>query len=194
MSDESRLRLLARRWELRKSLILPVLANLTTATIVFVGAAICAPLIRRLFITPGVAGYPLYCVVEPYNGLHDTVLVDLSIVNLTDREVTYDALQGLVERGGAGSGLTPSLVVRADHPMVDSIVRVGVDSAYNAGKGHVNVSRRTPQTYEFSVERIDPGAIMRFTIVTNMILTVTSRSNRDSDPVRCESPYRFPHF
>jgi hypothetical protein len=146
-----------------------------------------------MFSQPGVSGFPLYCVVEPYNGPRgDTVLVDLYVVNLSSQEQTKDGLRGLVARQGAGRDLSPSLIAQADHPFVDSIVRIDVDSAFNAGKGEVVVARRTPKTYEFSVRRIDPAAIMRFTLVTNMVLSVSSRSNRASNPVRCEWPYRFP--
>lgn len=183
----------AERWELRQHFVLPVLSSLATAAIIFTVAALLAPNIRELFSQPGIERYPIFCVVEPYNGPRgDTVLVDLFILNLTDRELTNDELSELIERKAEGRPISPSVFAVAEHAFVDSIIRVDTEPGYNDGKGEVSIARVKAQRYEFKVERIDPRALLRFTIVTNMQLEISSRSNRGSNPIHCEWPYRFP--
>jgi hypothetical protein len=180
----------ALRWQLREKLVMPVLSSLTTATIIFLAAVLLAPTIRRIFSEPGVPGFPLYCVVEPYNALKgDTVLVDLQIINLSATGKTAEMLDEIVKKGANGRPVSAAIRVVAHHPMVDSIVRVTADSSYNSGKGAVDVARLSSKEYSFVVQSIDPKVVMRFTFVTNMIARVGSRSNRNSNPLRCESVY-----
>jgi hypothetical protein len=151
-------------WAWAESVLRPVLVSVLTAGILFLLASIFKPKIYELFAPPmRVKAYPLICYAEPVaTGEEGTRQVEFYVVNLHGDEYTRDELNQLLRTLAPDErplSADVRLWMKGNEGVIDSVV---FDSAFNAGKGSVEVELGDDtRSVELRFERIAQRAIIR---------------------------------
>ncbi|WP_143005607.1 hypothetical protein [Desulforhopalus singaporensis] len=162
---------LFQNWEVKKSIISPIVANLFTALLLFLSVMLFKePIYRSLGLSA--VEFPLYCLSEPYNESGNIVYADLFIINLESYEITENKIRSALKNAGSEQ-IKPYIRIVWDHS-IGNILDIEEDVAFNKQKGKVILEHKKDDgEWIIKVKEIKAKAIMRFTIKTNYNRPIT---------------------
>lgn len=167
----------------------PVLVNLLTAFLLFSLALVFKPLLSDLIHGPSEV-YPIICAAEPYAGKSTGELcTDFFIINREDESFTRAELATNLKNFAHDEYSAPSpdiiLTVSGDEPF-----EVLDDENFNRDKGYASFDYDTQdRAIHIRIERIEPRAIMKYTIVIRDLPYISSELSR-----MAKSSVPFDHY
>jgi len=142
-----------------------IVANLTTAAILFAAAVLFQPWLQRLF-SPPAAEYPISCSADP-------VSVDMAsgrtrsaffIVNHTDGELDGEQLEKQLAAAMGGQATSPDTSIVLPYGGYNGrFVAVRPDGRFNGDKGELAIAA-TSENIRIRVKRIAAAAILKVDI------------------------------
>lgn len=193
-----------KNWELKKSIVPPILVNLLTAFIIFFVAVMLKERIYKwLKPLPRVENFPLFCVAETYED-NGKVFGDFFIINLDEEETySYTKLKNFIRQkiSDQDASIEPHIKVRWKRNYgKDKIVNISVeekDTEFNKGKGEIEVDKPENigncEEWIIKVSEIESKAILRLTIQMTEYEGGGSRAAKSSQPFEYSYP-RDPKF
>ena len=182
--------------DLSQKLFYPVIVNITTAVVLFLLASAFKSEVQALFdaifsrSTPPVAGYPISCVAEPFDGDPERreMKVDFFIINRTGSSYDAPALDALLAAGNPDPQRPlSSRIVLAIKPPATVEILEKASADFNDGKGQLSVSRDMEQReIEIRIARIGARAVLKVTFLfsdLNFVSAELDRSARSAVPV-----------
>lgn len=190
-------------WEVKKSIVSPLLVNLLTAFIVFlIAVTLKEQIYKWLKPLPKAEEFPLFCVAETYNNENRKVVGDFFIMNLTKEDYTEEELKNFLQLNISDQDLPIKQHIRIrwkndrGEDRIYNILQDGEDIAFNEGKGKVEIiepkNKMKGEEWIIKVEQIGPKAILRLTILTDYERGA-SRGAKPSIPFEYSYP-REPEF
>jgi hypothetical protein len=137
------------------------------------------PLLSELIHGPVIDKYPIICAAEPYPGLaKDELRTDFFIINRKGKAFTRTDLEVILKNFTHYEDTSPSpdiiLTVRGAEPF-----EVLEDGNFNRDKGHITFnSDETNRTIHIRIERIEPRAIIKYTIVVRGLPYISTELSR----------------
>lgn len=182
---------LFRNWESKKNIVAPVIANLTTAFLVFLLFVLFKEPIYT-FIKGGltVEEFPLYCVAEPYNNEDGEVMSDFFIINLRGRSYTEKDLKDNLRKASPDQYIEVEPYIRIvwDRPL-GKIEDITEDKNFNEKKGKIQIIPPEKENGEWIIRitEISPKGILKLTIFTDYSRNM-SRVHKASIPFKYNYP------
>jgi hypothetical protein len=176
--------------EVKQKIVTPVLANLTTALILFLVALIFKPIIVSLFSSNQVNGFPIFCILEPYRYNGDSVAVDLFIINTLNEKQTNESLSDFIKLHSSGDNqyLNTDIHISKKNG-IGEISSVIPDTKHNQGIGDVEV-HHAGDNWDINIIEIDGKSMLKLTIFTSIKRNISSRGSQGSNPLQISYPGR----
>ncbi len=162
-----------------QNLLRPVFVNVLTAIILFLLAVSFKPLIFKLFRSPKIPEYPLFCTAEPYrDDTANQMKIDFFIINRTDKSRTRQQLVGDLKALNPSTDrvLSPDIKLKVAK---EGEIHVAADEDFNRGKGRLRVLY-APKTRKITivVERIEPRALLKVAMRVSKLRFVSRNLDR----------------
>ncbi len=168
---------LFKNWDVKKSIITPVLVNLLTAFFLFMFAFLFKDWIYDVFKPrPEVVQYPIYCVAEGYNDTTGQIIADLFIINLDEIKHTEASLIEKIKRSETykeGMPANPEIIIQWRRER-GKILAIIPDKEFNQEKGRVDIRSvdRNGEKWRINIYEILGEAVLKFTILTDYDATI----------------------
>ena len=176
---------LFRNWQVKQNIVTPIITNLLTAFLLFLSVVIFkGPIYQALGLT--VNEYPIYCLVEPYNYIDDSISSDLFIINLENIELTESKLRGVLKDSGSGE-IKSYIRIKWDRS-TGTITNIQEDELFNKGKGKLSIERDDDNAdWIIKIKEIKGKGILKLLISTDYKRPIT-RSAKASIPFKVIYP------
>lgn len=158
--------ILRRNWQ--EKLLVPVLVNLTTASLLFATSLVFRPVRQWLFPPERTLEYPLICTAEPYvTDSGEKLTVDFFIINRTGEEYIREQLVQFLKTQNPDPQSSPSPDIRLNYyRKVGNIESATADTEFNDDKGDLRVSLdKVSNQIQIIVRKIQLRAVLKVNIV-----------------------------
>lgn len=164
-----------RAWNVRDTIISPLIANILTGAVVFFAVFFLKEPIYDFFKHKQYLDtYPIYCVVEPYTDDDGTVSIDLFVINLEHESYDTRRLVNFVLPSEKDSNIfldpTRIRLLWKETFSPGKITAVTLDTDFNNNKGILVVEPPAKEQNYWSifVKEITPKAVLKAKIKTDI--------------------------
>jgi hypothetical protein len=183
---------LFKNWEIKKSLVSPVIVNLLTALVLFFAVVMFKePFYRLIKPNPEVEQFPLYCIAEPYvKGDGGLMMADLFIINLRDdKSFTEKDLESILRTRKPDRNIQPYIEIVSTRRNV-KILDVKADDKFNEDKGELEVipPKKDGKPWIVMVNEISRKAILTLRVYTDLKSPPISRDAKTALPFDVNYP------
>jgi hypothetical protein len=174
-------------WHVREKILAPLIANLLTALLIFLGALPFRSTIRAFF--GNTIPFPISCAVEPLpQGERNKVVAEFFIMNTTSQPWSDWTLRQLLKGNSSDANVhaDPYIRIRSNtsSSRIESVV---ADTEYNRDKGYLSV-RENGGEWIIEITHIQPLSMLKVIVTTDRLATVSSRGSRTTLPIEWRSP------